>query len=138
MRPSDNIELTPTEFDLLFALARSPGQVLTRRQLLQAVALGKLLANAVRHAPAGGAVEVRVSALPSGTCIDVRDDGPGIAVQDLAEVFTRYRKAADSGGSGLGLTIARDLVAAHGGTIEAHNNAPAAGATITVRLPVQT
>jgi two-component system sensor histidine kinase BaeS len=97
--------------------------------------LGNLLANAVRHAPVGGRVNVTVDSTSPGVVrIEVIDDGPGIAAEDLADVFTRYRKAADSGGSGLGLTIARDLVHAHGGTISARNN-DGAGATISMTLP---
>jgi two-component system sensor histidine kinase BaeS len=98
--------------------------------------LGNLLANAVRHVAVGGHVEVELRVEADRAVLAVRDDGPGIAVEDLAEVFTRYRKAADSGGSGLGLTIARDLVTAHDGTIDARNNAPEPGATIEVVLPL--
>jgi len=64
----------------------------------------------------------------------VVDDGPGFAIDELAHVFTRYQRAADSGGSGLGLTIAHDLVVAHGGTIEAGNR-PTGGARIRLTLP---
>ena len=102
--------------------------------------LANLLANAVRHAPVDGHVSVTVNRVSRAAAsdvvlIEVTDDGPGIAPDELVHVFTRYRKAADSGGSGLGLTIARDLVHAHGGTIVALNNT-GAGATISVALPM--
>ncbi len=102
--------------------------------------LTNLLANAVRHAPLDGHVSVTVNGVSQAddrdvVLIEVTDDGPGIAPDELVHVFTRYRKAADSGGSGLGLTIARDLVHAHGGTIVARNNT-GAGATISVALPI--
>ena len=102
--------------------------------------LTNLLANAVRHAPLDGNVTVTVNRVSQGgtpdvVLIEVADDGPGIAPDELAHVFTRYRKAADSGGSGLGLTIARDLVHAHGGTIVARNDT-GGGATISMTLPI--
>lgn len=100
--------------------------------------LGNLLANAIRHAPAGGHVTVSIVAAgtaPHTVAIEVHDDGPGFPPDELAHVFTRYRRAADSGGSGLGLTIAHDLVVAHGGTITAANH-PDGGAVIRVVLPM--
>ena len=64
--------------------------------------------------------------------VGVTDDGPGIT-GDPERIFDRFARSADSVGSGLGLTIARQLVAAHGGTITAAN-APGAGAVFTIRL----
>jgi len=100
--------------------------------------LANALANAIRHAPLGGTVRVTVARVGPVVRVAVRDDGPGIAPGDLADVFVRYRKAADSGGSGLGLTIAKDLIEAHGGRIVARNNddgAGVTGATISFELP---
>ena len=55
---------------------------------------------------------------------------------DLDRVFDRFQRRADSGGSGLGLSIARDLVAAHGGTIRAESDGvPGHGTTLRARLP---
>ncbi len=68
-----------------------------------------------------------------GTTISVSDTGPGLP-DDPNSVFDRFVKAADSKGSGLGLSIARDLVEAHGGTIRASNR-PEGGATFEVSLP---
>ena len=97
--------------------------------------LANLLSNAVRHTPAGSTAAVRVrTAGAAWVEVSVDDDGHGIAPDQLSTVFDRYTKAADSGGSGLGLTIARDLVQAHGGTIDAANR-PGGGASITFRLP---
>jgi signal transduction histidine kinase len=62
------------------------------------------------------------------------DRGPGIPDADLARVFDRFYKGATSTGSGLGLTIARNLVMAHGGTITAATG-PHGGTVITVSLP---
>ena len=66
--------------------------------------------------------------------IEVIDDGPGIPPELLPDVFERFAKDPASPGSGLGLAIARDLVQAHGGTIEAISPA-GQGTTIRVRLP---
>ncbi|MEA2931415.1 MAG: hypothetical protein QOI56_200 [Actinomycetota bacterium] len=102
--------------------------------------LANLLSNALRHTPPGGEVGVRVD-VAGGT--EVRfvlvDSGPGFAADSLATVFDRFTRSADSRGSGLGLSIARDLVVAHGGTITAANadaDAEAGGAAITFILPL--
>jgi two-component system, OmpR family, sensor histidine kinase BaeS len=102
--------------------------------------LSNLLANAIRHTPAGGHVRVDVGPEQldetgrQGVRVAVVDDGPGMAPEQLARVFERFTKAADSGGSGLGLSIARDLVAAHGGTLTATSEL-GAGTTMVVCLP---
>ena len=94
--------------------------------------LGNLLTNALRHTPAGGNVGVRTSSNDRVVDIDVTDTGPGLGPQP-ERVFERFHRAADSGGSGLGLTIARQLVEAHGGSLTAAN-VPVGGARFTVRL----
>jgi len=95
-----------------------------------------LLANAVRHSPDGGVVSVRVRGTSARKLtIAVADTGAGIAPEELAKIFDRFYKGKDSTGSGLGLTIARSLVRAHGGEIVAAS-APGAGTTITVGLPL--
>jgi two-component system sensor histidine kinase BaeS len=99
------------------------------RQLLE-----NLVANALRHTPAGGRVTVAVAGDGSAVELVVTDTGPGIAAEELDRVFDRYARSADSGGSGLGLAIARGLVTAHGGTIVAER-AAAGGAAFRVRLP---
>jgi signal transduction histidine kinase len=96
--------------------------------------LVNLLSNAIRHTPAGSTAAIHVSADADWVTFSVCDTGFGIPEDQLDAVFDRYTKAADSGGSGLGLTIARDLVVAHGGTIEARNRATG-GAEISFRLP---
>jgi two-component system sensor histidine kinase BaeS len=96
--------------------------------------LGNLVANALRFTPRGG--EIVMAVRPGGAVVDieVRDSGPGITQDALPHVFDRFYRSGDSAGSGLGLPIARSLVEAHGGTIEAI--APAGGGTtIRIRLP---
>ncbi|HEX5949857.1 MAG TPA: ATP-binding protein, partial [Actinomycetota bacterium] len=97
-----------------------------------------LLSNALRHTPAGGRIEVSTCATDGGATLEVLDSGPGIAPEDLPHVFERfYRGAGAKGtsGSGIGLAVAAELVAAHGGSIEARNR-EGGGAVFTVRLPV--
>jgi signal transduction histidine kinase len=98
--------------------------------------LANLVANALRHTPAGGTVTV-AGAVESGRWVrlEVRDTGRGIDPALLAHVFDRFVKGEDSRGSGLGLAIARQLVVAHGGEIAAESE-PGAGTTIRVRLPI--
>ena len=106
--------------------------------------LAGLLANALRHTPPGGCVTVAAAAMPGGrdARITVTDTGEGIAAEDLAHIFERFYRADTargqaSGGSGIGLTIGRALVAAHGGTLTAASDGPGAGACFTVTLPVR-
>ncbi len=99
--------------------------------------LANLVANALRHTPAGGRVTVAGATADDGRWIslEVRDTGRGIDADLLPHVFDRFAKGDDSGGSGLGLAIARQLVEAHGGEIVAEST-PAEGTTIRFRLPV--
>jgi signal transduction histidine kinase len=104
--------------------------------------LDNLLANAIRHTPAGGEVVVAASTLPdagTGECpmvqCRVTDAGPGFPAERLDQVFARFTPAGDSRGSGLGLSIVRDLVRAHGGTIEAGNDPITGGASVRFALP---
>jgi two-component system OmpR family sensor kinase/two-component system sensor histidine kinase BaeS len=96
--------------------------------------LANLLTNAIRHTPAGGSVRVVVEPDPAGVAVVVADTGPGIDPRDLAHVFDRFVKSADSGGAGLGLAIARTLVEAHGGGITARS-APGQGTAMRFVLP---
>ncbi|KOU61131.1 histidine kinase [Streptomyces sp. MMG1533] len=101
--------------------------------------LDNLLTNAAVHTPAGTEVTVTVSVEPGRTLVRVADAGPGIPPGDHARVFDRFyrvdkARSRDRGGSGLGLAVARSLVAAHGGTVELSSGP---GATVfTVALPL--
>jgi two-component system sensor histidine kinase BaeS len=89
----------------------------------------------VRQPPGGS---IRLDAAVDGAWVEltVADTGEGIAPADLDRVFDRFHRRVDAGGSGLGLTIARDLVAAHGGTIRAESaGIPGRGTTFRARLP---
>jgi signal transduction histidine kinase len=97
--------------------------------------LDNLLTNAIRHTPAGGEVAVRVTAGVGTVDCGVTDSGPGFPIDQLDTVFDRFTKSGDSRGSGLGLSIARDLVEAHGGTISATNRPTTRGACVAFTLP---
>lgn len=92
-----------------------------------------LLNNAVQHAR-NGRVTVSADSSLRELVIRVRDNGSGIPADELPHVFDRFHKGAGSTGSGLGLSIARKLVQAHGGTI-AIDSAAGRGTIVTVTLP---
>ena len=100
-----------------------------------------LLANAVRFTPAGGRVEVSLRRRGDRAELTVADSGQGIAADLLPHVFDRFRQGESGttrshGGLGLGLSIARQLVELHGGTLEAASPGTGLGATFTVILPL--
>jgi two-component system, OmpR family, sensor histidine kinase BaeS len=99
--------------------------------------LTNLVANALRHTPAGGsiAVDARVGDGRNDVVVTVRDTGSGIAPDLLPHVFDRFAKAPGSRGSGLGLAIARGLVEAHGGSIDVQST-PGSGSTFRFRIPL--
>jgi two-component system OmpR family sensor kinase/two-component system sensor histidine kinase BaeS len=96
--------------------------------------LGNLLSNAVRHTPSGGRVTVRIASGEQALSIEVQDTGAGMSADELERAFERFYKGAGSRGSGLGLTIARNLVRAHGGEMTA-TSWPGVGTTISFTLP---
>ena len=106
--------------------------------------LGNLLANALRHTRPGGHVAVSTAGAGTRVEIAVADDGEGIPGDQLDDVFTRFhridssRASHDGSGSGLGLTIARGIIAGHGGTLTAASDGPGTGSTFTIRLPAAT
>lgn len=97
--------------------------------------LANLVGNAFRYTQPGGTITLRGARVPAGGVVfTVADTGAGIEPELVPHVFDRFAKGRDSRGSGLGLAIARDLVLAHGGTIEV-TSAPGRGTTFEVRLP---
>jgi signal transduction histidine kinase len=99
--------------------------------------IGNVVANALRHTPAGGRVTVAARPVDGESVeIVVRDTGPGIDAALLPHVFDRFARGAGSTGSGLGLSIARGIVQLHGGSIEA-SSPPAGGTEIRIVLPVR-
>ena len=100
--------------------------------------LTNLLSNALLYTPRGGVVQVNLSETRSGVersvMISVEDSGSGIASEDLSRIFDRFYKSSDSGGMGLGLSIAKYLVEAHGGKIWAESEV-GRGTKISFTLP---
>ncbi len=98
---------------------------------------GNLLSNALKFTPSGGWVRVELAGEDGEVVLRVADSGPGIPVEELPRVFDRFFRGSGvrAGGSGIGLAVVRELVAAHGGTVEAASP-PGTGAVLTVRLPV--
>ena len=108
-------------------------------QLLARV-VGNLLDNALRHTPAGGQISVCWWHEDTALVFAVADSGPGIAAHDLPHLFTPLYRGETSrnrqtGGAGLGLTIARRIMQAHGGELAAANGARG-GALFTATLPI--
>ena len=96
--------------------------------------LTNLLSNAIRHTGNEGTVTITAGVSADRITIKVIDTGSGVAPEDLPRIFDRFYKGPTSHGSGLGLTIARNLVVAHGGEIRAESRL-GEGTTIIVVLP---
>jgi len=96
--------------------------------------IGNLVANALRFTPAGGRITVGTGETDAGVRIAVRDTGAGMEPEALEHAFDRFYRSPSSPGSGLGLSIARNLVEAHGGRIEIES-APGRGTEVRFTLP---
>ncbi len=103
-------------------------------------ALTNLLDNALRHTPPGGRVTLGMEPAATALRIFVRDTGSGISTDALPHIFDRFYQADPSRaggehGAGLGLAIVREIVTAHGGTIEVHST-PGVGSEFSILLPL--
>jgi PAS domain S-box-containing protein len=101
-----------------------------------------LVSNAVKFTPQGGRVQVALEQSDSSVEIIVSDTGCGISADFLPHVFERFRQSEDSttrshGGLGLGLSIVKQLVELHGGTVRAYSEGENQGSKFVVRLPIQ-
>jgi PAS domain S-box-containing protein len=112
-----------------------------RHRLRQSVT--NLLANAVKFTPSGGRIEVSCRREGDAAVVTVCDDGEGIAPEFLPHIFDRFsqaggdaRRRGPTGGLGLGLSIVRQIVEVHGGTVGATSPGVGHGATFTIRLPL--
>jgi signal transduction histidine kinase/ActR/RegA family two-component response regulator len=117
------------------------GTVLGDSSRLQQV-VWNLLANAIKFTPKGGRVQVALSRVNSHVTITISDSGIGIAPDLLPHIFDRFRQGDASttkrhGGLGLGLSIVKQLVELHGGSVAASSPGEGQGAEFTVELPVQ-
>ncbi|MBB6052212.1 sensor histidine kinase [Armatimonas rosea] len=99
--------------------------------------LTNLLGNAIRHTPRGGTVTLEARELPSEVIVTVSDTGSGIPQEYLSEIFGRFTQVpgATRGGAGLGLSLAKAIVEAHGGTIAAQSAGVGKGSAFIFTLP---
>jgi two-component system sensor histidine kinase BaeS len=102
--------------------------------------IGNLLTNALHAASAGGVITLRARTEDRTAVVDIADTGSGIAGEDLPHVFDRFWRADNArgrhtGGRGLGLAIAHEIIAAHEGTVTVASTV-GTGSTFTVRLPL--
>lgn len=131
-------ESQAAEKEIRIELALEEGDALNIDPIRIREVLTNLLSNALRYTPRGG--EVQVALTESGTGrerglkVFVQDSGAGIDPSDLPHVFERFYKSSDSGGMGLGLSIAKYLVEAHGGKIWAESEIEK-GTKISFTLP---
>jgi len=101
--------------------------------------LMNLIDNAIKYSPAGDEVEVRAYSEADRVLVDIRDHGPGIALEDQRLIFEKFGRVTSGNtrpGTGLGLFIARSIAEAHGGTLDV-SSTPRRGATFTLELPRQ-
>lgn len=101
-----------------------------------------LLSNAVKFTPAGGSIRIRLTSNDGHAAVEVRDTGEGIRPDFLSRVFERLSQEGGSstrrhGGLGLGLSIVKQLVEMHGGTVRAESEGPGWGSTFVVTLPAR-
>jgi two-component system sensor histidine kinase KdpD len=99
--------------------------------------LVNLLENAIKYTPEGSALEITAEPLDSALKVTVSDHGPGVPEADVEKVFEKfYRVGAGKGGVGLGLTICRGIVTAHGGKLWVENR-PLGGAAFSFTVPIE-
>jgi signal transduction histidine kinase len=127
-----NVEIEVTRCDRVVSSRRGD-----RRRLIQA--FDQLIRNAIQYSPKGGTVEVRGTLLDRRFAIEVEDQGPGISAEEenlVCDAFFRGTAAVEQGitGRGIGLTVARAIIEAHGGWLRVGANGDR-GATAFVELP---
>ncbi|HUW10473.1 MAG TPA: ATP-binding protein [Anaerolineae bacterium] len=126
------IELTVSEAEGLPSVLADPDRLVQ--------VLSNLVSNGLRHTPAGGRVSISTEVAGDMLEIDISDTGDGLSADDLSHVFDRFwradrSRARETGGSGLGLTITKQLVQAQGGTIGVES-APGLGSRFWFRLRI--
>jgi CheY-like chemotaxis protein len=135
IRPAADLKCISVDCDIPQEL----GEINADPDRLQQV-IWNLLSNAIKFTSEGGAVRVQVERAGGVVRIRVIDNGAGIHPAFLPHVFDPFRQADSSttrrhGGLGLGLTIVRQIVEMHGGSVHAHSEGEGKGATFTIELP---
>jgi PAS domain S-box-containing protein len=103
--------------------------------------LANLLNNAAKYTPRHGTIRIETSVEGDRVSVSIRDNGPGIPEQMLSSIFEMFQQVDNSlershGGLGIGLTLVKQLVELHGGTVEAHSEGPGKGSQFVVKLPL--
>ncbi len=153
MQPADMVSVVLAAADVIRPSAEAKHlEFITRVDTESAVVMGdanrlqqvvwNLLSNAVKFTQAGGRVEVALEADDTTARVRVVDTGKGIAPEFLPYVFDRFRQEDSTttrkyGGLGLGLSLVRQLVELHGGSVAVRSSGPDAGTTFTVALPLR-
>jgi PAS domain S-box-containing protein len=124
---------------LIASVEQTPDQVTADARRLQQV-LWNLVHNAIKFTPTGGLVQIHVLRSDGELQVRVQDNGQGISKAFLPHVFERFRQedstaTREASGLGLGLSIAKQIVELHGGTITAFSEGEGKGCTFTVRVP---
>jgi signal transduction histidine kinase/CheY-like chemotaxis protein len=132
--------LLAKDLDVRLSLAQDGVTVLGDARRLQQV-VWNLLTNAIKFTPKGGRIEIRLVRVDRAARLTVKDNGIGIPADVLPHVFERFKQADGSatrqhGGLGLGLSIVRHVIEAHGGSVEASSEGPGRGTEIVVDLPL--
>lgn len=132
--------LLAKELEVRLSLAHDGVTVLGDARRLQQV-IWNLLANAIKFTPKGGRIELRLERVDGFAHLTVKDNGIGIPGDVLPHVFERFKQADGSatrqhGGLGLGLSIVRHVIEAHGGSVEARSEGPGKGTEVMVELPL--
>jgi signal transduction histidine kinase len=126
--------------DIQFAVdtdASVPATLQVDAERLADQVIGNLLSNALKFTPEGGRIQFRARGRDRSLVLEVSDTGPGIPADRLPHIFDRYYQVGSDArgkGAGIGLSIAADVVRAHGGTIEAASE-PGRGSLFRVTLP---
>jgi two-component system OmpR family sensor kinase len=126
--------------DWPISFGSSGGSDLVGDELRIRQAVANLLANARAHTPPGTSIAVTLSTAGDDRTVEVSDNGPGIAADDLPHLFERFyrvdaSRARRSGGSGLGLAIVQAIAEAHGGSVGV-TSVEGEGAAFTIVLPI--
>jgi signal transduction histidine kinase len=108
-----------------------------RKRIMQVIR--NILANAIKFSPKGGTISIRVREVDGASTVEIKDEGKGIPLEDLDNIFEKFVQARNnsdgSGGTGLGLAICSEVIKAHNGNIWVYNH-PSGGAVFIFSIPV--
>jgi two-component system sensor histidine kinase TctE len=123
--------------DLGFDACSTPAQVIGDRLLLEEL-LGNLIDNAIRYVGHDGEATVRVDQAYGDTVLKVEDNGPGIPMAERAQVLERFQRGSTISqipGSGLGLSIVREIAVTHGAKLQLETGQNGRGTRVSVTFP---